>query len=309
MAVEKEYTGRSRSLRVLRAIVQSPFIYTLKRLAEKYQVDESTIKKDIKAYRDAGFSIKPDEQHRYGFTVDRALDNLKSLLVFSPKEENLLISALQQYKSNEVDIEKLLKKMARIYDVSKMHNTFDKNFLTKMDLLEKAIREQKVVVLKDYPSTNSGSVRDRRLEVFHLSAEDDVVHAFDLEIKKIRHFKISRISTLEITSAGWAHIGSHQSQPTDCFRIHDVQQIPIHIRISVGGYNALLESYPVARAYLKPASDALNQYDLQCKVNHRFYGLSNFILGNYDSIVAILDPDELIDHIKMKAQAVLDKKF
>jgi hypothetical protein len=36
MTTEKEYTGRTRSLKILFPIVESPFIYTKKRLAEKY---------------------------------------------------------------------------------------------------------------------------------------------------------------------------------------------------------------------------------------------------------------------------------
>jgi predicted DNA-binding transcriptional regulator YafY len=200
MTNEKEFTGRTRSLRILFSIVQSPFIYTIKRLAEKYEVDDSTIKKDFEAFRNAGFDLAFDKYYRYALSAEKKYDNLKELLVFSKKEEDILTAALQTLGTNNKAVEKLQKKLSRVYDVSKMNNVFDKNFLTKMDLLEKAIQDKKVVILKDYHSTNSSTVRNRTVEVFSVSAEDDIVHAFDLEDKNIKHFRISRISKSSATN-------------------------------------------------------------------------------------------------------------
>ncbi len=309
MATEKEYTGRTRSLKILFTIVESPFVYTKKRLAEIYGVDESTIKLDFEAFKSAGFDLDYDKHYRYGLSADRRYENLKSLLVFTPKEEDILTTALNKYGTNNKAVEKLQKKLSRVYDVSKMNNTFDKNFLTKMDKLEKAISDKKVVKLKDYHSTNSSSVSHRTVEAFSVSAEDDIVHAFDLDKKGIRHFRISRISKLEITPNDWTNETKHYLQQTDCFRIHDNKQVNVHLRIKVGAFNQLLEQFPMARAHLKPTNEASDTYDFQCKVNHCFSGLSNFIMGNYDNIEAIYEPDALIEHIEVEAKKLLEKRF
>ncbi len=309
MNTEKEYTGRLRTLRILLAIVEKPFFYTKKRLAEINAVDESTITKDFEAIRDARFELVHDGKYRYGLSADKQFDHLRALLVFNKKEEDLLTSALQNMETGGVEVERLLKKMSRIYDMSKMSNVFDKNFLSKMDKLEKAKTDKKVVILRDYYSTNSGTVKDRRVEPFKVSAEDDILHAFDLDKKQVRHYRISRISKLDITDTDWLHESSHYEQATDPFRIHSRNHFRVHLRLNVGGYNALLESYPIARAYLKPAADAPNQFDLVCKVNDKFYGLSNFIMGNYKNVVAIFEPDELIEHIKAEAQLLGEKRF
>ncbi|NJN33801.1 MAG: WYL domain-containing protein [Saprospiraceae bacterium] len=240
-------------------------------------------------------------------SADRPYENLKSLLIFNKKEEDLLTLALQNMAADGNDVERLLKKMSRIYDLSKVSNTFDKNFLSKMDRLEKAKTDKKVVILRDYHSTNSSTVADRRVEPFKVSAEDDILHAFDLDKKQVRHYRISRISKLDLTDSDWQHEGSHYEQATDPFRIHSREHLRVHLRLNVGAYNALLESYPIARAYLKAAPDAAEQFDLVCKVNSKFYGLSNFIMGNYQNIVAIYEPDELIDHIQAEAKLLLGK--
>ena len=309
MATEKEYTGRQRALRILFSIVERPYFYTIKRLAERYEVDDSTIRKDFDAFKSAGFDIDFDERYRYALSAEKKYENLKSVLIFNTKEEELLNEALRQLGSNR-EVEKLRLKMSRIYDVSKMHNTFDKNFLTKMDKLEKARVEKRVVILKDYHSTSSSSVTNRTIEAFHISAEEDIVHAYDLDKKDIRHFRISRIPKLDITPTIWTQEKQHNIVATDPFRIQDDKQVKIHLQLKVGAYNELIERFPLTRTFLKEASsDDGVLYDLECKVNHRFYGLTNFILGYHHNITAILEPETLVEHIRNEARKLLDKKF
>ena len=95
MASEKEYTGRTRSLKILFTIVESPYTYTIKRLAERYEVDESTIRRDFEAFQSAGFDIDHDARFRYGLSAEKKYDNLKSLLIFTPKEEEALTDVLR----------------------------------------------------------------------------------------------------------------------------------------------------------------------------------------------------------------------
>ncbi len=309
MTTEREYTSSTRTLLVLKAIIQSPKVYTKKQLASRHNVSTDAIDADFRAIKNADFELKYDKNYRYYIELDKSYEYLKSLLVFSPKEEHLIIEGLQNIKHDEKTTERLMRKISRIYDVSKMHNTFDKGFLTKMDKLEKALTEKKVVVLKDYHSTNSNTVKNRTVEAFHISAEDDIVHAYDWEEKGIRHFRISRISQLEIKSTVWAYEGHHSVVATDPFRIQENNQIKVHLRLNVGAYNELIERFPLTRGHLRPAPDDAGMYDLECKVNYRFYGLTNFILGYYNNIVAILEPELLIEHIQKESMKLCEKKF
>lgn len=305
MASEREYTGRVRALRILRTIVESPYVYTVKRLAEIYEVDESQIKRDFEAFRTAHFELDRDERHRYALIADKPYEHLKALLVFTPKEEEILTEALQKLGATDKAVQKLQNKLSRVYDISKMHNTFDKNFLSKMDKLQKAQSEKKVIVLKDYPSTNSNTVQDRIVEAFHISAEDDIVHAFDIEKKGIRHFRISRITKLDITPQSWTFEGHHNIVATDPFRIQNNNQVKVHIRLKVGAKNELLERFPLSRSYIKESEEGI--YDFECKVNSQYFGLTNFILGYHNDIIEIFEPESLSEHIKKEAQKMLEK--
>ncbi|MFM2268904.1 MAG: hypothetical protein RL757_2345 [Bacteroidota bacterium] len=308
MATEKEYTGRIRTLRILRALVELPFYYTKKELARIYNVSLDTIKDDFTAIESAGFDLQRDDRHRYGLVTDKHTNLLKSLLIFTSREEDLLTNGLQRLGLENKEVEKLSRKLSRIYDISKMHNVFDKGFLTKMDLLEKAKKEKKVVILKDYHSTNSSTVKNRRVEVFHISAEEDLIHAFDLEAKAIRHFRISRIFKVEIMhDVLWQYEGHHVIVATDPFRIQNNEQKKVHILMRVGAYNELIERFPLTRGHLKDSLEGNEtMYELVCYVNAKFYGLTNFLLGSYDNIIAI-EPQILVEHLKNEAQKLLEK--
>lgn len=71
MSSEKEYTGRVRALKILKAIVEAPYFYTKKQLAKRYEVDETQIKRDFEAFRTAGFDLDRDKRHRYALIADK----------------------------------------------------------------------------------------------------------------------------------------------------------------------------------------------------------------------------------------------
>jgi hypothetical protein len=56
MSNDKEYTGRTRFLRILFAIVESPFFYT-ERLAKTYNVSKDAITDDFTAFINAAFEF------------------------------------------------------------------------------------------------------------------------------------------------------------------------------------------------------------------------------------------------------------
>lgn len=309
MASEKEHTSAARTMMIFKLIIERPNHYTKTALAQKFNVSKDTIEDAFTAIKNAGYDLHWDKQYRYSINADKSYEYLKSLLAFSEKEENLLIEGLRSLKKDTSTVERLMRKMSRIYDISKMHNTFNKNYLTKMDILEKSVLDEKVVIFKDYHSTNSNTIRDRLVEVFQVNAEDDIVHAYDLEEQGVRHFRISRIKRVDVTNTAFEYKHRHIVYPTDPFRIHDNNQVKVHLRLKVRAYNQLLEQYPVTRGSLTPSSESPNIYDFECKVNHNFYGLKNFMLSCYEHIEAILEPESLMDLMREEAKKLMEKTF
>lgn len=298
MTNEKEYGHKHRLIRIFRAIVERPFGYTKQQLASQYAVHKDTISNDFDVFRTAGFELDRDEKDRYAFIVDRPMQKVQRLLYFSEEERTLLHAAIDNLQATPEKQIRLKQKLHALYDYSKLGLTnLRKPYLNKVDLLEQAQKEKKQVILKDYRSSNSNTVTDRKVEPFHINPAEDTLQSFDVDKRIPRHFRISRIARVQLLDTPWQFEGSHNILRTDPFRIVDNNQVNVHLRLSVGAFNEMVERYPTTRSYIEETGDS-NFFDFQCMVNHHFYGLSNFILGFYHLQIEVLAPEELRIHLQ-----------
>lgn len=298
-------SSRKRLLKILISLIERPFCHTVQHWADEYNVHKDTIREDFDELRNAGFDMKFDKQYRYGITYNKAYEQLREMLFFTENEQDFLLEALNKMSHADKRLEKVRRKLETIYDVSKLGSSMiTKPFLTKVSMLEKAKANKYLVKLINYRSTNSSEMSDRLVEPFNISPKDDILHTFDVEKKEIRHFRISRIERVEIVEVAWNYENKHYTKATDPFRIVDDQQIKVHLRVKTGGYNELTERFPLTQAYLYPSADEAGIYDFECNVNHKFYGLSNFILGYHEHIVEIVEPETLLEHIEKEIKKI-----
>jgi len=298
MGKESEFGTKMRLLEVLRSLLERPFGYTKKELANRHKCHKDTIKKDFEAFENAGFLLERDKRYRYRFVESKPYKALKDLLHFSEEEQVLLEEAINEIATHTERGEKLKRKLASLYDYHRLgHSYLRKPYLNKVDLLLQAKNEKRAVTLVDYSSSNSNVVHDRYVEPFHPSPPDDMLHAYDLNKKGLRHFRISRIKRVKLREENWQFENLHTVKLTDPFRIVDSQQEMVHLRMKVGAKNELVERFPLAKGYIEEASED-EIYDFQCMVNHRFLGLTNFILGHYHQWIEVLAPDSLLDHLR-----------
>lgn len=301
MNVFHDNSPKYRLLGVLKDLLEQPYHYTRKVLATKYGVSPDAIKNDFEELRDADFLVKWDAQYRYAIAPNKSSEYLKDVLFFTEPEKDFLLEALTQANATDQRMEKIRVKLETIYDVSKLGSSlFSKTFLSKANLLEQAKKQKRVVQLSNYRSTMSSKVSDRLVEPFHISTKEDILHAFDLDKQVIRHFRISRIEKVKMQEVTWQYEGKHYVAATDPFRIVSDQQVFVHLKLKTGALNELIERFPLAQAYIQPCAKQDDIYDFACKVNDEFLGLTNFILGYYAHIEAIVEPESLIEHIRRK---------
>lgn len=298
MPKEAEFGPRARILRLLRAILDQPNRYTRQELADKFGVSVDTIRDDFEILANADFVLAPDERHRYAFVTEKPLRQLKDLLHFSEEDQAALYQAIDNLYIGSERARNLKAKLASVYDFHRLgHAYLRKPHLTKVDLLIQAQREKRQVYLIDYRSSNSNKIETRRVEPFHLSPAEDTLQAFDADKRTLRHFRLSRFTRVQLTDLPWKHEGHHVIMHVDPFRIVDNQQVDVHLLLGVGAYNELVERYPLTRSHIEVTDDP-NMFDFQCRVNHRFFGLSNFILGFYHQHIEVLAPEGLKAHLR-----------
>lgn len=303
MATEHEYGYKLRLLKVMRALLEQPYRYTKKELAERFGVSTDAIKDDFEDFRTAGFDLDYDSKYRYAFIADKPFEELKSLLQFSEADQLRLLKALNEVEPGNPQFEELRRRLASLYDFfQKEQGYMRRPYLTKVNLLQQAKQEKQQVVLVGYRSSNSNRISDRLVEPFDAKAEDDILQAFDVDKQQLRHFRISRIKRIRPTDTPWAFEDQHQVLATDPFRIVDDNQVMVHLRLKVGAYNELVERFPLAKAYIQEDATEENVFDFQCRVNHHFYGLTNFILGFHHQIVEVLEPERLKEHLRAEVR-------
>jgi predicted DNA-binding transcriptional regulator YafY len=287
-----------RVLSIQRDILDSKYGITRKELVEKYNVNYSTIKRDFEILETAGFILKKDIRHRYKFKRDNEFKQLKDLLHFSKEDQILLHQAIDIISPHSTRAKILKKKLASLYDFRKLGISYLNNpYLQKINTLHKAIEAKNQIILKDYQSSNSNQIDDRCVEPFHINTTEDILHAYDIDKKQLRNFKISRITHIRQTPNKWQYEGFHNILHSDPFRISSNNLVNVHLLVTLGGKNELEERYPLTKAYIEESEEE-GIYEFQCKVNNQFLGLDNFILGFHREIIEIISPDIIIEHLK-----------
>lgn len=297
MAQESEFSTRARVVHILRSIIERPNFYTKRALAVRHRRNVDTIDGDFQAITAAGFTLVPDEKHRYAFVLDKPHKQLKDLLHFSEEDQLLLHQAIDNLPNTTERHQNLKRKLSALYDFRRLgHAYLRKPYLAKVDLLEQAKNEKRQVLLVDYRSSNSNAISTRLVEPFHISPAEDMLHVFDVNKHALRHFRISRFTRVQRTDTPWQYAGHHNILPTDPFRIVGAEQINVHLRLGVGAYNELVERFPLTKNHIEDSEDP-NLFDFQCRVNRQFLGLSNFILGFYHQHIEVVEPEELKVHL------------
>ena len=306
MAIEHEYGYKTRVLRILVTLVESPYRYTKSQIAHQYGVSKDTISNDFNSIQNAGFILDFDDQYRYGLKQEKPFTQLKDLLHFSEEDQVLLHQAIDQIAPYTKRGNVLKKKLAALYDFKRLGFAYlKKPYLTKIDLLMQAKNKKLQIILEDYRSSNSNIITNRHVEPFYVSPPEDTLQAYDLDKKGLRHFRISRIKRVKILEQKWQKEGHHVIQITDPFRIVDNNQVLVELVLKVGARNELIERFPLTKAYITDGVEE-NTYHFQCMVNHRYYGLMNFILGYYHQGIDVVEPEGLLEHLR---KAVGQLKF
>ncbi len=298
------YTYKTRVLRLLLLLLDAPHRYTRKQLATQFGVSADSIKHDINALRDAGLVVFHDDKYRYAISLDQTGKKLKQLTLFSEEERALLLDTIQHVSKESAVGRRLRQKLDVLFTVGQLGKLIlRKPYISKVKMIQQGMAQRQCVVLERYKSLNSNRTRDRLVEAFHIDPGADLIQAFDICRKEVRVFRLSRCERVRISDQPWRYETYHQVLATDPFRVADPKQVQVHLTLTTGGYNLLTEQFPLTRAWIQPAAQP-EQFDFQCRVNHRFLGLTNFILGNHAHVLAIHEPDALIEHLHDQIQQI-----
>ena len=120
----------------------------------------------------------------------------------------------------------------------------------KISDLKRSIDKKKIVILKNYRSSNSEVVRDRREEAYQINESRKSVICYDLEHLEPREFKITRFDEVIITDEDWKYTNNHLKRSVDVFDMHEnsgIEPFRIVFKLKYSAYNLLIEDFTNAK--------------------------------------------------------------
>lgn len=143
-------------------------------------------------------------------------------------------------------------------------------------LLARCLDMLKQILLINYASGKSQTVKNRLVEPCEFKDDFNLVLAFDTAIKQNRQFKICRIEGIRESPLPCEYERKHRSKPVDLFRNTGDLNKKIECSLSLRARNLLIEEYPLAERFLSPAGK--NKFVLNAPVA-KYEGPARFVMG------------------------------
>lgn len=291
-----------RLLRLMRLMSGSTY-YSLQDLQDTLGMSERTIYRYIDTFKAAGFAVEKIHGNVYRLvTMRRPYPDLSKIVYFSEEEAYIVNRLIDSLDNTNALKQGLHRKLAAIYDATSIGDYVDKKSNSaNIQALADAAKEKKMVVLKNYESSHSGDIRDRKVEPFAFTTNYLDVWCFDPEDGKNKRFKIARIDEVEILEEAWTAEGKHSSSEIDVFRMSGPNRYHIRLQLSLQAKNLLLEEYPLAEKSIRKSGDHYIFDDDVCALE----GVGRFVMG-LASDISILEGTELRDYIRNFVSAHLE---
>ena len=285
---------QDRMLRLMK-MMSGNINYTIEEISSRLEMSPRTIYRYIDTIRNAGYVVTKLYTNTYKIeSVPRSMPDFDKLMYFS-EEESYLINSLIDRLSPTNSLRKGIRdKLAVIYDKTAIADFVDRRSnAAHVQELTKAARAKKKVILKDYESGHSHTVRDRHIEPYGFTTDYIDVCAYDLDDGHNKIFKIGRIGCVEILDESWTAEASHRKQGMDVFRMTGHYCGHVTLLMSVMAKNLLLEEYPLAEKELvRKANDWLLDIDV-CD----YAGACRFYVGLAKEI-RIVDSPEFREYVQ-----------
>lgn len=270
--------------------------YSVNDLAKEFNTTVRSIYRYIATFEDAGFAVVKKAPGIYSLTtMGSKIVDFSKLVMFS-REEAFVVNELISRLDNSNTLKKTLaRKLSAVASSTCIADFVTNKATTKqVETLNEAITKKQRVILRQYESGHSNTVRDRYVEPVKFTTNMTEVNCYDLEEEGMRTFKISRMNSVEILPEKCDRQEFYKIDDHDAFRMSGDTDIPVKLHLSLYAKNLLVEEYPLAAKDIHKTSTG--KWILNTKVR-ALQGIGRFVIGLADEIT-ILNGPELVEYIR-----------
>lgn len=169
----------------------------------------------------------------------------------------------------------------------------DRDTAGAIDQLKQARFSRRRAILHGYSSSHSGTINDRKVEVYDVMEADDLVWCIDCDSRERRVFKVPRIQYVEVTDEPCTleHL-FHKTELDSLLHFGD-SRTEVSLRLDMHAKNALVEQFPRTKDKIKKDAKDSNIWYYTDQLSPRgIQTLARFYVGQVDHVV-ILDSPEL----------------
>ncbi|MBS9525756.1 WYL domain-containing protein [Litoribacter alkaliphilus] len=264
------------------------------RLAETLETDTRTVYRYFKLLEEVGFKI--EKEHGKFKIVDMVETSSQNLVgTFTEEESAFLAQAIAKSgKKNRLKDSLLEKIHARAEFKQSIESLFNAKLGLFVDELAEALRKELQVELRDYYSLHTDSVKDRLIEPVAFTRDYDYIHAFDVESKSMKKFKLERISDLRVSNKKQLYKSLHSEINESMFGYSGKAKYKVKLKLSHKAYQLLIEGYPEAKQFTSIKNRKHYYFDTEVA---ELPGVGRFVLG-LPGEIEVVEGQELLEYLK-----------
>lgn len=294
----------ARQLKLMLLLTQNRLL-SIEEICNRVGMSRRSVYRYIDAFKSMGFVVKK-EGTRY--RLDHSSPFFSEIVTgiqFTEAEGVALSQILNSVYNNSAEVRALREKLSNLYnpDILSRHGV-DSTLAQNISRIFQAIKEERVVLLRDYNSPSSGQVSNRIVEPYLFINENAEVRCYELSTKMNKTFKVSRCADVELLDLLWSHKEEHMPFYSDLFGFTGDTRLPVSILLGQLSTSVLLEEYPDAQRQmtLQPDGRQLLKTEV-CS----YVGIARFVLGLYDDI-EVVDSPEFKEYLLQRVHHILEKE-
>lgn len=258
-------------------------------ISKELTMSRRSIYRYIESFRQMGFIvIKEGKRYRIDH-MSPFFQSITDRIHFSDEEAMTINQILLSVHTKSPQVRHLREKLSSLYDyrVLAKHGV-DDLIARNLSMLFKAIQGERVAVLRNYISPNSGKISDRVVEPYLFLSENSEVRCYEVATGMNKTFKLSRASSVDLLDILWSHKAEHAPFHTDLFRFSGERRFTVRLLLGHLATSLLLEEFPEAEEELTLYDDG--RHLLETKVCS-FKGVGRFVMGLFDDIEVVDSPE------------------